>query len=109
VTTAGVCVYLRSNNTWSGAQASTLGSHSAGFIGVATSSSSSTGVVTRGIVYLATDPGGSTGDVVYLSTSSGTLSTTVVSATGNVNRVVGYKLSTNIIFFNPSQEWIVIS
>ena len=76
---------------------------------MATSTSAADGMVTRGAVYLTTDPGGSVGDVVYLSTTNGEFSTTPVSATGHVSRVVGYKLATNIVFFNPSQDWVELA
>tara|TARA_R110002167_G_scaffold68414_3_gene193059 strand:- start:594 stop:2057 length:1464 start_codon:yes stop_codon:yes gene_type:complete len=106
---AGECHYLRSTGAWVSVGATALSGGGSGILGIPTSTSLATGLLTRGIVYLATDPGGSIGDVVYLSTTAGDLSTTPVSATGNVNRVVGYKLTTNIIMFNPSQDWIEIS
>ena len=101
-------VYYLGSSAWASSDADALSS-SVGFMAVATSASSATGMVIRGIVYLATDPGGSVGDVVYLSTATGRLSTTPVSATGDVSRVMGYKIGTNLVFFNPSQDWIEIS
>lgn len=106
---AGECYYLRSTGAWVSVGATALSGGGSGILGIPTSTSLATGLLTRGIVYLATDPGGSIGDVVYLSTTAGDLSTTPVSSTGNVSRVVGYKLATNIIMFNPSQDWIEIS
>ena len=105
--TAGYVYYLGAS-AWAGSDADALAS-SVGLMAVATSASSATGMVIRGIVYLATDPGGSVGDVVYLGTATGRLSTTPVSATGDVSRVMGYKIGTNLMFFNPSQDWIEIS
>ena len=101
-------VYYLGSSAWAYSDADAVAT-SVGFMAVATSASSATGMVIRGIVYLATDPGGSVGDVVYLSTASGRLSTTPVSATGDVSRVMGYKIGTNLVFFNPSQDWIEIS
>ena len=66
-------------------------------------------MVIRGIVRTATDPGGSVGDVCYLSATTGALTTTPVSTTGDISRVMGYKIGTNLVFFNPSQDWIEIS
>jgi hypothetical protein len=76
---------------------------------MATTNASGDGMVTRGIVNLAVDPGGQVGDAVYLDTASGQATTTPVSASGNVSRVIGYKVSTKIIYLNPSQDWIEIS
>ena len=101
-------VYYLGSSAWASSDADAVAT-SVGFMAVATSASSATGMVIRGIVYLATDPGGSVGDVVYLSTATGRLSTTPVSATGDVSRVMGYKIGTNLVFFNPSQDWIEIS
>jgi len=104
----GECVYLRTDNTWSGSTSATFGAWSAGLLAVTTSTNTSSGLVLCGVVYLNVDPGGSPGNVVYLSTG-GDFSTTAVSATGEVNRVVGYQLATNVIYFNPSQDWIVLA
>ena len=109
VVTAGECHYLRTTGVWSGAGGATIGAPSAGILTIAASAAAADGMVTRGIVYLATDPGGSVGNVVYLSITPGDFTTTPVSATGNVSRVVGYKLATNIIMFNPSQDWVELA
>ena len=106
---AGECHYLRSTGAWVTVGATNLSAGASGILGIPTSTSLATGLLTRGIVYVATDPGGSIGDVVYLSTTSGDFSTVPVGTTGNISRVVGYKLATNIIMFNPSQDWIEIS
>ena len=106
---AGECYYLRSTGAWVTVGATNLSAGASGILGIPTSTSLATGLLTRGIVYVATDPGGSIGDVVYLSTTSGDFSTVPVGTTGNISRVVGYKLATNIIMFNPSQDWIEIS
>jgi len=106
---AGECMYLRNTGAWSLAAGTALTTQSTGFLSIGVSADAADGVVTRGIVYLDTDPGGSIGDVVYLSTTNGELSTTPVSSSGNVSRVVGYKLDTNIIMFNPSQDWIELA
>ena len=106
---AGDCMYLRTTGSFALANATTLGAQSKGFLAIGASSDAADGVVTRGIVYLNVDPGGSPGDVVYLSTTGGDLTTTPVATTGNVSRVVGYQLATKIIYFNPSQDWIEIS
>lgn len=101
-------VYYLGASAWTSAVATSVAAAS-GMMAVATSTSSADGMCIRGIVHVATALGGSIGDVVYLSTASGRMTTTAVSSTGNVNRVMGYKVGTNKLFFNPSQEWIEIS
>tara|TARA_R110002153_G_scaffold1511_4_gene7776 strand:+ start:5716 stop:7809 length:2094 start_codon:yes stop_codon:yes gene_type:complete len=105
--TAGYVYYLGAS-AWTSAVATSVAAAS-GMMGVATGTSSADGMCIRGIVCVATALGGSIGDVVYLSTATGRMTTTAVSSTGNVNRVMGYKVASYKMFFNPSQEWIEIS
>jgi len=105
---AGAVVYSGASS-WNYANATSAGAASYGFMGVTKTTSTGDGLVTRGIVYLNQDPGGSVGDVVYLSTSSGRLTTTAPSADGNVVRVMGHKLGTNLVYFNPSTNWIELT
>ena len=67
------------------------------------------GMVIKGFVYLATDPGGSVGDVVYLSETANEVTSTAPTTSTAVVRVCGYKVATNVIYFNPSQDWIELS
>jgi hypothetical protein len=98
-------VYYLGSSAWVGSDADAVAT-SVGLMAVATSASSATGMVIRGIVYLATDPGGSVGDVVYLSTATGRLTWDISGfTTGDVVRVMGYKIGTNLVFFNPSRDW----
>lgn len=108
VVTAGEC-YAYDASGWVSGNATSVATSSTGLLGIATSADSADGVLIRGPVYLATDPGGAVGDNVYLSTTPGDLSTTPVSSPNNVSRVVGYKLATNVVFFDPSKDWIEIS
>lgn len=102
--------YALDASAWVSANATSVGTASTGLIAMATSTSSANGMVVRGICYIALDPGGSIGDVVYMDTANGRFTTTPVSGTaGFVSRIMGYKIGTNLIFFNPSQDWIEIS
>ena len=105
---AGTC-YAIEGTTVTQSNATSVGNISIGFLAIATSANTSTGMVIEGCVHLAGTVGGSNGDPVYLDTAGGRITTTPVSATGNVSRVVGYKISSNQIYFKPSQDWIVIS
>ena len=102
-------IYALTSTGWSASDAASVGAVSTGLIGMATTTASGDGMVLRGVVQLAVDPGGAIGDVCYLSTAGGRLSTTPVATTGNVSRVVGYKMATNVIYLFPSQDWIEIS
>jgi hypothetical protein len=107
--TAGSC-YSASSGGWVLTNASSLSVSNIGLLGVAPSTGQAAdGMIIRGFVYLTVDPGGAIGDVVYLSTTPGQLTTTPVASPNNVSRVVGYKVSPNIVFFDPSKDWIEIS
>ncbi len=67
------------------------------------------GMIMKGFVYLATDPGGSAGDVVYLSETANQLTTTAPTTASAVVRIVGYKVATNVVYFNPSHDYIVLA
>ena len=102
-------VFYKTINSWGAANATSAGLAAYGFLGVSKGGNMVDGFVIRGIVYVATDPGGSIGDLVYLSTTNNTLTTTAPSANGNVVRVVGHKVGTNLIYFNPSTNWVELS
>lgn len=105
---AGAC-YARGSSGWVISNAASVATASTGLLGIASAVSSGTGMVLEGIVQVGVDPGGSAGDVIYLSLSTGRFSTTPVSGSNEVSRVCGYKIGTNLIYFRPSQDWIEIS
>ena len=90
-------VFYKTTTSWGAANATSAGLAAYGFLGISKGGNMADGFITRGIVYVATDPGGSIGDLVYLSTTNNTLTTTAPSANGNVVRVVGHKVGTNLI------------
>ena len=49
------------------------------------------------------------GDILYISTTAGTVTNTAPSATGDFVRVVGYALSTTLIYIDPSPDYIEIA
>ena len=116
-TVAGYIYYLNSSNTWITAQPSTT-STALGLLAVALGSSPSTdGMLLRGTVtisYLSGSP--QIGNVAYLGGSayfSGIADVVAPSSSGNVVRVVGYSLTTSgtssKIWFNPSDDWVVVA
>jgi len=78
------------------------------FVGLAFDEDDTQGVLIKGIINLGSDPGGNIGDPVYL-TGSGSLSATSPSGAGEYVRVMGHNLGNNKVFFNPSQDFILLS
>jgi len=110
-TQAGSACYLNSSGNWTKTNA-TNNTNSVGMLAIAAGSDSDVnGMVTRGFVYVSADPGGSVGDVVYLSAATDGLLTTTAptGTTGFVVRVIGHKVGTNIIYFNPSNDFITLA
>lgn len=69
-------------------------------------------LLTRGVVRVSTTlTSSSIGDIVYLDTTAGAVTTTAPTGSGNVVRIVGHvvKPSANMIYFNPSSDWIVVA
>jgi len=78
------------------------------FVGIAFGTDDTQGVLIKGIINLGSSPGGNIGDPVYL-TGSGLLSSTAPSGAGEYVRVMGHYLGNNKVFFNPSQDFILLS
>ena len=101
-------VYYYNSAAWGSADADNE-STSKGWMAVATAAAAagdpSDGMLLEGPVYMATDPGGSAGDPVYLSTAAGRLTSTQPGS-GTIVRIMGYQISTNVVYFNPSPDWI---
>jgi hypothetical protein len=49
------------------------------------------------------------GAILYISTGAGAISSVTSVTSGDVVRIVGFALSSDEIFFDPSQDWIVIA
>ncbi|MDA7648698.1 hypothetical protein N8580_00005, partial [Akkermansiaceae bacterium] len=101
-------VYYYNSAAWGSADADNE-STSKGWMAVATAAAASgdpsDGMLLEGVVYMATDPGGSAGDPVYLSTAVGRLTSTQPGS-GKIVRIMGYQISTNVVYFNPSPDYI---
>jgi hypothetical protein len=107
--TAGSVYYLNSSGDWSNTDASAVAT-AKGMLSVSVGTDSDVdGMVIKGFVYVGTDPGGSVGDVVYLSETANQLTTTAPTTASAVVRVCGYKVGTNIVYFDPSKDWIELS
>tara|TARA_R100000700_G_scaffold13625_1_gene19344 strand:+ start:128 stop:1234 length:1107 start_codon:yes stop_codon:yes gene_type:complete len=114
---AGTIYYLRTNGTWALADCDGA-STSTGLLAVALGTASDTdGMLLRGTVSIATDPG-DVGEILYISTTAGRLQSSAPSGSGDIVRVAGYKLrnidgwnddSETQIWFNPDSAWVEIA
>lgn len=48
------------------------------------------------------------GQIIYLSTTTGEITTTQPNNTGEIVQILGYAVDTDIIYFNPNYMWITI-
>ena len=110
-TTTGRLYYMNSTGTWS-AVINTAESTSSGFLAIALgTNSNSDGMLLKGFTNLMPSPGGTNGDKLYISGVSGRITSTIPSTSGLIVRLVGYNIDTvsNIIYFNPSNDYIELS
>ncbi len=70
--------------------------------------STTNGMLLRGMVNVGHDPGGAAGGAVYLA-DGGSASYASSTTADHVVRVVGHNYENNVIYFNPSNDWIVRS
>lgn len=110
-------VYLDSTKQWKRAAADLPKTGSAQLIGIALSTAPHTdGVLTYGLYRLTSSyiSGSSAGTFeigaqVYVSPlTSGSYTTTIPSGSGEAVRVVGHSIDSDMIYFNPSQDYIEV-
>ena len=108
-TTAGHLYVLSSDGSWANTNAS--GSTVAtGSLAVALGNNSTTdGMLLRGMTNLSTDPGAGIGSPVFLSTQTNQAQSVAPSASGDFVRIVGHQFGTDLIYFNPSPDFIEVS
>ena len=100
-------VYHWNGTEWADANAGAVGTAD-GLMGIATDTGVSPDVLVTGIIQLASVPG-AVGDPLYLDTTNGLLTATAPSGSGDIVRVMGYKLDTNRVYFNPSGDFFEIA
>ena len=105
-TFAGTLYYLKNDGTWDRADADAVGS-ATGSLAIAAATNSSGGMCLRGFVNPYTDPGAGIGNPVYLGTTLGTMQSAAPTGTGDIVRIVGYQYGTDLVYFNPSNDYIV--
>ena len=107
-TTAGGVYFLNSSGGWTLTQANAAAT-STGSLAVAVGTNSTThGMCLRGFINPFTDPSAGIGSPVYLSdTHTGRLLAAPPSDENDVVRIVGYQYGPDLIYFNPSNDYIV--
>ena len=106
-TTAGGLYYLQSDGTWAFADADAAGTATSSLAVAVGTNSSTDGMCLRGFVNPFTDPGAGIGNPVYVSTTVGRIQSTAPNGTGDVVRIVGYQYGTDLVYFNPSNDFII--
>lgn len=106
-------LYCLGSASWAQADADAA-STASGLLAIATSTASNNGMLVSGVVKVANNSGfssASEGDVLYVSTTAGDVTSTAPTATGDIVRIVGYVLdpTNGIIYFDPSKDWIELS
>jgi len=110
-TVPGALYFFSSSATWFSASA-THESHSTGMLGVAIGTNSSTdGMLLNGFVHPtgSSDMGTTTGSILYLSPTYGEFTGSAPGVSGEVARIVGYRVEPNMIYFNPDSSYIVLA
>lgn len=102
-------VYVFNGTDWVAVKATDV-STTKGLLGLALGTTSAAGMLVEGIGFLSHDPGAA-GDLLYISTSAttGLVTGTQPSTSGDIVRTVGYCLADNKVFFSPSQSYIEIA
>ena len=106
--TAGNLYYYNSSGVWVDADADST-STSTGMLAFALGTSASDGMLVRGYI-INSGFSTTTGDIVYVSTTAGGVTTTAPSGSGDVIRIVGYSIdgTNEIIYFSPDNTWVEI-
>lgn len=110
--TAGKLYFLHTDGAWTETDADAVATGADQMLGIALGANPVVnGVLIRGFFDAATYLSNfSAGKAIYVSTTAASMDTTAPSATGDFVRIVGYCTTTaNVIYFNPSSEWIELA
>ena len=107
-TVAGGVYYLTGDGTWVAAQANAAGTATSSLAVALGTNSTTNGMCLRGFINPGTDPGAGIGNPLYLrSSAAGRFITPAPSSTGDIVRIIGYQYGTDLIYFNPSNDYII--
>jgi hypothetical protein len=107
--TAGKVYYFGSTGTWFETDADGA-STATGMLGVALSTTAAGGLLVRGYAKSIQYYTGATGAILYLSGTGGEITTTAPAGASDIVRIIGYQIdgANDIIYFNPSNDWVEI-
>jgi hypothetical protein len=110
-TTAAGKLYYLNGTAWAEIDASAPATGADQMVGIALGTSSADGVLIRGFfdatTYLSSF---SAGKAVYMSETAASMTTVVPTTAGAIVRIMGYCTDTaNVIYFNPSNNWIELA
>lgn len=102
-------VYLDSTPDWNLTDASAAATAGGVMIALATEAGTATNPVNVLLHGIARNDGWTwtAGGPIYLSETAGALTQTAPTTASSVTRVVGYALSDDAIYWNPSNDWVV--
>jgi hypothetical protein len=106
-TTAGNLYYLTSLGGWAQTDADSS-TTSTGLLGIALGTTATTaGVLIKGYAR-STAYASATGAILYVSTTTGSITSTAPTGAGDIVRIIGYQIdaTNDVIYFNPSNDWI---
>ena len=83
-------------------------SNSTQLLAIAAGSNVLSGMLLQG-VFKSASHGFAIGAPIYINSVSGTLTTTVPTASGAYARVVGHAVDSNFILFNPDNTWVKLA
>ena len=109
-TVAGGIYFLKHDGTWALAQANAASTATASLAVAVGTNPSVDGMCLRGFVNPFSDPGAGIGSPVYLAdTHQGRFLATAPDSNNDVVRILGHQYGTDLIYFNPSNDFIVIT
>ena len=108
---AGVMYYFTTDGEWALTDADAVASSSPLLaVALASGTASDVGMLLRGMVTLATDPGNNPGVPLYIWTTAGQANRTAPSGSGDIVRVIGYNIANGgYIWFNPDNTFVEVA
>ena len=109
-TVAGGLYFLNTSGGWTLAQANSISTGASASLAVAVGTNSTTdGMCIRGFVNPFEDPTDAPigGQVFMSDNANGRITGSAPSDTNDIVRVVGYRYGTDLVYFNPSNDFIV--
>ena len=106
----GSLTYLSTGGRWEKTDSDALAT-SFGMLAIQAGEDQTEQLLVNGLYNLSYDPGGSRGDPLYISGTVGLITSTAPTGTGDIVRIVGYKMhaTSGLIFFNPDNTWVELT